>query len=439
MFIKKEDYSLKVKAICIIGMLLYKVILDYSFVKWIAPVFSYYMRLQYIANNNKVIISYVLLLIVLVITEFNEKRFSDVFMAVELIVMYIPMLSLYAYSDRSTAFMLVITISYCIQEAIIRLSRTVCVDKEIVVSGSASICLEISILALIGGAMLYSLINYGMGSLAAMDLMNVYSIREGVGYSFPFSYIIPWVFKVVCVFVIVLGMYRKQIILFLVGFIPQFYLYLIYANKSTLFSLGLVILVYYLYSRWDIIKSLVYGLAGMTLASGVFYSVTGNIYPISLMVRRTLFVPATIKFSYYDFFKENELLYFADNSIGKLFGVTSKYTMEAPKLIASYLGVPDSHCNSGYWGDAYANYGMAGVVIFSVILVLIVLLVERISKGVPTKVVYPILIILFYYLNDSALLTWLLGGGAGLVIVFIWLLKNATGDEVNLCFKSIKE
>lgn len=57
---------------------------------------------------------------------------------------------------------------------------------------------------------MYTFIKYGYPSLAAFNLVDVYSIRSGISYTFPFNYIVPWVFKIVCIFICITGLYHKK-------------------------------------------------------------------------------------------------------------------------------------------------------------------------------------------------------------------------------------
>lgn len=165
------------------------------------------------------------------------------------------------------------------------------------------------------------------------------------------------------------------------------------------------------------------GLILLAVVSTVMYKQFGVYSFLSYGIRRTLFVPATIKFAYYDYFSQNELLHFADNTIGHLLNIQSPYELEAPKIIAEYLGVPNSHCNTGYWGDAYANFGIFGVVIFSIIVIWLLICIEKLTKRISQQIVIPIVTVMVYNLNDSALFTWILGGGGALMIFMFWLYR----------------
>lgn len=413
-------------------IIVYRLVVDSTFCLCIAKEYGYYMGLIYSPNITKVIISYVLLIISAVVTCFDYDRLSSVVLMVEMTIMYVPMLTLFAFSDRSTFFMIISTVAYIIQTLIVRLSYKVNRKKIYFWLQKSQWVLVIIVIMIAGTSCVYTLVKFGIPSLAALNPENVYDIRDGVNYSFPFSYIVPWSFKVVFLFLLVIGLYIKKLWLVIVSLVGQGYLFLVYANKSTFFSIILVLAVYIVISeKCDVIKTIVIGLSGLGIVSLIAYVVFDNIMLISYGIRRTLLVPATIKFAYYDFFSENKLLHFADNSIGHVLGIKSPYKLEAPKLIAEYLSVPDSHCNTGLWGDAYANFGVAGVLLFSLFFILLMLLMEEMTNDIPANIVFPIAVMLVYNLNDAAMFTWLLGGGAGLLFIELWLFRNSYKDLMN--------
>ncbi len=423
--------EIKSKGSYFIGILIYRILLDIAFVYCIAPNYSYYMNLMTDIHINKIIFSYMIVAVLMLIMPYKSNHISNILLNVQFLVMLLPMISLYAMSNRSTIFVMVVSLAHILQCLIVWLAHQHRYQNaNIIISNGRTLVLLI-LCFLLGISLVYSLGKYGIVSLEAFNLTKVYDIRQDISYGFPFSYLLPWTFKVVCIVVLLISLEKKYYIGAVGACLFQIYFYLVYANKQTLFSLILVLGCYWLVKKADLIKGMIYGLILLLVMSGAVYKILGNILLLSYLVRRTLFVPATIKFAYYDFFSTNAKLHFADNSIGHLLQIASPYDLEAPKLIANYLEVPDSYCNSGYWGDAFANFGYIGIIIFSLILIFIILWIEKIVRYIPNAIYVPLLVTLFYNLNDSALLTWCLGGGGGLTIFILWLYRNYRKNKQN--------
>lgn len=412
------------KIIYVAAVLLYKFLLDIVYVAYIAPNYSYYMGMTADVDEKKLILSYLLTFVIALIMECNSSRLSTILMNVQFLVTLIPMLSFYAVSNRNSTFMLGLCFIHIFQSLFLRMATRMEKSQVYITLVHNKLWLILTVAGLLFCSIGYSVFNYGTGSLGAFDFENVYEIREGISYGFPFSYFIPWTFKVVCLFLLLYFLESKNYVGAMLAGAVQLYFYMVYANKATLFSLGLVLGTYILVKKFDVIFGILVGLIGLIMVSGLAYAVFNSMTLLSYLVRRSLFMPAVIKFAYYDFFVENEKVHFADNSIGHLFGITSPYEWEAPKLIAKYLKVPDSYCNTGYWGDAFANGGWFCVILFSVVIVMIIMLMERLSEAVPKGICVPIFVALFYNLNDSALLTWILGGGGALILGMLWLCRN---------------
>lgn len=405
-----------------IGIFVYRVVLDLVFIFYISPLYAYYMDLTTNIQPINMIASYVLLGVIMLFMSCDDSYLSDILLNVQLVVMLMPMLTLCAISGSSLFFMMLVSGAHILQCLCVKVFRYTMKKRTYIFCMKSGMWMKCVLMAILVLSVGYSFSQYGFASAEAFDLTAVYGIREQVGYSFPFSYLVPWAFKVICLFLLVYALEKKHYILAEIAGSIQIYFYLTYANKSTLFSLILVLGSYFIVNKTDVIKTMIIGLIALMSGSSLVYACTGNLILLSYLVRRTFFVPARIKFAYYEFFSQNLLLYFADNSIGHLFGMKSPYEMQAPKLIAEYLGEPQSYCNTGYWGDAYANFGSVGVLLFSLILILLVLAIENMK--LPKTLCFPLMIALFYNLNDGALLTWILGGGGALIFILLWLYRN---------------
>lgn len=66
----------------------------------------------------------------------------------------------------------------------------------------------------------------------------------------------------------------------------------------------------------------------------IFTYFTNKIEIASLFIRRLLFLPAQIKFYWYEFFSQNPfILYYLQGIIGKIFGIRNPYPVDAAKVI----------------------------------------------------------------------------------------------------------
>jgi len=440
-FILSNTYAKDIfitKMIYILGFIVFRMILDYAFCKYISSLYAYYMQLKYEPSSSKLFISYIFMIFLLMITEFDKSKLESVIMSEELLIMVIPMFTLYAHSGKNQKFMFLVSAAYIFQIVFIKFYKQLRKNNRSfkIYNPNKWIVLIISSILVI--SFIYSISHFSF-SFAALDFEHIYEIRSNTSLSFPFSYLLPWAFKICVVFLILLGLYSHRKLLWGSGIALQLYFFFVLGNKSTFFSLLLLIASYIAIKKMDIIKIFGWGLAIVAALSIFLYEGANSITLLSYLVRRALLVPARIKFAYYEYYSVHSKLYFAGNTIGKILGKHLSYLESPPKAIAEYLGVPDSYCNSGYFGDAYANFGAVGVFIFALVFIWFVLLISYKAESMPYEVVCPFLIVLVYGLNDGALFTWLLGGGGLLAYLLLCLYrksskKKGTFNEKNMSF-----
>ena len=421
----------KVKAIScvsdncgIIYRIIYRLALDFSYTTAISVAYSYYMGLTYFPSLLRILISYIVSLFVIIVTPSYKNTISSFFLNVQLYIFLMPMCSLYGLSGRSIIFLTGISLIHVMQCIILSVNiRTKCIKKiyiennQLILFGTLCgfVIMIIGLLFLQGGRPNWSAIN----------LNNVYKIRaEAISLTTIMSYFVSWSTKIIIPFLLACSIHKKHWFLCTLLTGLQFLFYCIFAHKTYLFTPILVIAVYFCCKhnllKWGFEKGLT---LGVLFTTGLYLLNNKWIWPVNLLVRRVLYVPATLKFSFYEFFSRNPKVCFGDGVIGTVFHIDSPYSKTIPKVIAEYVGYPESSCNTGYWGDAYANAGWIGVVLLSVILAVYIKTLENCSTKLNKTIVIASCAYWIYSLNDGAFLTNLLTGG-GLLFLLILVFSN---------------
>jgi hypothetical protein len=262
----------------------------------------------------------------------------------------------------------------------------------------------------------------GIPSLTALNILNVYSVRSNVAYPFLMVYLVNWQAKVINPFLITMSyLNRNRKMLFLSVFL-QLLLYLITAYKTFLLIPVAIIFIIEMIKKFDFLKTSskvsVFAVLGMYIS----YLVTQSIVIPSLFIRRFLFVPALIKFYYYDFFSNHGFMYFSAGTLGNILGVKYNYDLSPAYLIGQiYFNNPQTGANTGYIGDAYANMGFVGMIIISVLFIWILKLIDSLSIKIGKNLTVGLALFSILSLNDSALLTTLLTGGLLLLLCILYL------------------
>lgn len=408
----------------------YKIILD---VLYVQVVYKFYAYMGFMLDFNiyKYLISIFLFFMLYWFLPTKSRRPSNIFLQLHFIVMIIPMLTLYSLANESSFFMLFSMACFMLQCLILNRAPIIHIGR---IKNSQSVLLPLIILLSLLVFVVMIKAN-GFPSLAALNLNNVYNVRERVQYPGIMPYLVLWQGKVINPFLIAISFIKRNRKILILGVIMQLYLYLIVAFKSFLFiPLAIIIVIKILDKQKFFLIASLCAFVGSLFSYAVFI-VLDNIALVSLFIRRFLFVPAGLKFHYYEFFSNpnHEFLYFSEGIIGKALGFKSPYDVKIANLIGSlYGGTIETNANTGYLADAYANMGVLGMFLITLLLIIVFMLIDSLSTRIDRKLVIGICIFPILSMNDSALLTCLLTGGLLMAIIFLLLYYDNNMKKVGL-------
>lgn len=418
--IKKRDIH------TFIFLLIYKLMLDFVYVEFVYKLYSYSIfDLNF--NLNKYLFSSIWFIAIFCVLPKDSNKPSSIFLQLHFILMIIPMLTIYALANESGLFMTLCCIFYIMECLILRSVPNL---KVIKIKNSKKILY--GIILLITAFVYLSMIRAnGIPSLKALNLNKVYEIRAVTKYPFLMAYMVAWQAKIINPFLITTSYVKGSKKALFFSILLQLILYLITAHKAFLFIPLAIIIVLYILKRKDfLILGSFFAPLG-TACAFLAYKIFDNIMIPSLAIRRLLFVPAQIRFFYYDFFSKHEFLYFSEGTIGKIFGLNSPYDLDVANMIGGlYSGHFETNANTGYLADAYANMGIFGMLIMALLFSFILILINSLSKNINKELVIGLCLFLILSLNDGALLTILLTGGLLLLLILLYLYSNTEEERV---------
>ena len=218
---------------------------------------------------------------------------------------------------------------------------------------------------------------------------------------------------------------RKRRAFMIFSVFLQIFMFLILPYKEILLSIGIIFMVLILAKiKILFIKNFITLISLFGIGSIFVNIYLKAIVPFSLFVR-LIFEPAKIKFQYFDFFNNNSKLLYSEGLIGKLFGLNYPYSQPIGFVIFNYFEpLGRSNSNTGYIAYAFANAGLLGMIVMSILFALILLILDGLvgkrnfSKFL-SLLMYPMIL-----LNDGDLLTILLTGGLFLMIAILFFDDN---------------
>lgn len=268
-------------------------------------------------------------------------------------------------------------------------------------------------------------------------LFDVYAVRssfdqqaQGAGIVL---YLISWQSKVVNPFLMVYGVARKSWLAFGVGSGLQLVLYALAGHKSVLLSVALVMAVLVLYSvRGKVFGVLLSGGAGLLVIIGTLHVVlTDNLILMTLFVRRTILMPGLLTGYYQEYFSLHGLTRQFDPVTRAIF--STPYQEGVPYIIGRvYFNSPETRANANMWADAFASFGIGGVLFVSLILGLVLLVIDSLSIDRDAWISAVLVGIAAYSLVNSGLATSLSTHGILFMILLLFfspVIRSRMGES----------
>lgn len=420
-------FGIKQRSIAVlIYLIIYKLMLDISYIGFVHKLFEY-MGFYLDFNLIKYMVSFIIMISLYIAIPKNQEKPSTIILQLHYIMMIIPMFTIYAFMDESSLFLILIVSMFLLQSILLRILPNIKIirikeSKKIlyVLLGFITVVVYTTMIAI-----------NGMPSLAALNDSNVYLIRASISYPFAMTYLVNWQAQVINPFLISIAYLEKKWRLLFFSIFLQFFLYLMTAHKTFLLITIAIIFTMVIISKWDFLIMSSKTAALGTFSLFIFYKITNLILIPSILLRRLLFVPAHIKFSYYDFFSKNEFMYFSLGVIGKVFNIKYPYDINIAYLIGEeYYNSPGTWVNVGYLADAYANMGVFGMFVISILFISILKLIDSLSLTVGKELTIGITLFSILSLNDGSLLTSLLTGGFLFLLCVLYLYSSSKLDKL---------
>ena len=360
-----------------------------------------------IFNIDNFIISMFFLLIINFLLPTKIINPSDFIMILYYYVVMIPYLSLYSLDLFSGLSLFISLLAFFILYtlyAIFFQNNTMYYNIES--------CYNMKALYIIVGSavflILILILKFGISS-SIDSILNVYSQRmlfnnSGILYQLIFYLLafgfIPYliyeyakrnslnILFIIIFFTIILFLYTGSKMVFMGTLISIILIKIMKNNQINSYTIGILINIIFIFS---------------ILLANIFNSYL----VLSLFIRRTFILVAQIYGLYFEYFTVKPYNYMA-KYLSFLFGWQN--TKSASHVIGSTYFLDNTHANSGIISDAYANFGILGIIVYIVILFVIFKIINKLN------------IMYNYYLTPLIFLIAISLTNSGVIAVFIYQL-----------------
>ena len=265
-------------------------------------------------------------------------------------------------------------------------------------------------------------------SLHLVKLNDVYGTRSqfksAISSSSLAGYAAGWLSTVLNPLLMAFGMRARRWIPMAAGLSGQLLIYSLSGQKSVFFSAAVVVLISWLLHPKRIghsARNLIGGITALIAMCYLLDRIFAGYFWNSIFVRRFLVTPAFLTGAYFDFFSKNPKVHWSTSILQGVVG--SPYGLDTGSVVGRYLyPLGADNANVNLFGDAFANFGLLGLIPFSAILAVILLLIDGATRDRDLRLPSMVMGLAAVTLTQSALLTSFLTFGILLtLVVFLFL------------------
>lgn len=409
-------------------LLLYKVMIDWSFQSIMLKNYV----IPEITNFN--IIKFVIsILMVLILYFMNEKGVNNIvlrFLIKSIIlIMFIPISTIYIYSNNDflTYFILFFEIALTIFVVILLQNKEInlkAITREKNFSKIIYYIFLVNTFIVIGACLIYN----HLPTLTALNLKNVYEVRNIFYLPKIIRYLYDFEVKFIVPFLIVLYLHNKKYIKMVWAILLQILFFLWKGDKIVLLSIPLIIGTYFIfeffknYNKDRMLTVLITIITAIT----IIIALMGSYLSYSLIVRRTFIVPANLKFIYFDFFDNNPKIGIYGTIFNAIIKNKNPYdNLQYQNIVGGeYFGDSKMFANTGYLVEGFVRWGYIGIFIIPIILGVVMIIIQHGCKNNSTSFIAGISILPIYSLNDGYLIPSMTFGAIALLIIICLCFKT---------------
>lgn len=415
--------------IIVLLSIMYFASLQYAYVNIEGTVFSY-AGFTVTFNGARYVVGWILYVIGILLFYSFHERMSSLFFYIIFNLSIAPVIVLFQYDEKVKLWMIVyqFLMLFIIRVAhymFIKTTRVARAEKMKLVLSKKNGKIVLSVIAIFFVVMLAK---YGIPSISSILLSNISTIRHEASFPLYITLMISLVCRILNPIFISLQIDEKSWGKMIYLIMVQVYFYAITGFKTLLFIPIVIVLIKY--CRFESFNRIILlGLLVAVVGTVVLYDVTQITMIPALITNRVIFIPARIKYAFFEYFADNSFVYFSQSSIARIFGITSNYDMPIVYLIGEkYFNDVNSWANTGFLADAYAQMGYVGGAIISVLMAIELFWIDKVTCFRNNTVGTALFLLYFINLNDGALISVSVSGGMIAAIIFFGLINRRKNE-----------
>lgn len=424
----------------VLWFIIYKIVMDCTYAFLHKDLYGYY-GFGFEVDALKLLVSWTFFLISVVCISSNVVNCRTIFLYTTMCLGMTPVFVYYQFNVEAKTWMVFLQTATLLLMDFIMNKLTVIKPIRNRKIPHTSRNLKWAVTAAIVLFFVMSFAKYGLPDFSQLSFSNIGAVRKNAQVSTLMNIVQNIMCKIVCPLTMMMLFTKKKWFYFIAVLGVQLYVYSVTGFKTFLF-VPVVVIGLTLFSKWDFTGLMVRALPFVCVCCTLIYVFFGQIYPYALINERVLFLPAKIKFAYFDYFSQHDFVYFSQSTIGKLLGLRSSYVQNIPNLIGEvYFDKPNMWTNTGFMADAYSNMGAFGMFIIAIFVSLVVSMADGFLADSNKKVsrgIHGVFLLFFISLNDGSAISVFFSGGMIFALIIAGLVSFNDGDEIKACEKRLR-
>lgn len=420
----------------VLGSIAYALLFHTVYVAVISPVFAYDGSVYAPSSELSVLIGGVAAIVPSFWLSTHLRRPSDVVLWIIYVIGYVPSsLLLYYLEPRDVIELLPFTIAMATSMAILAGMRHIHRPSWVVPVRLTPGGYSTGILLVALGVIAYMAATTGL-SLNLPGLLDVYDRRDTFGDTVSeagtsVAYLVVWAANVIAPLLMAIGLRRGSPLLAMVGILLELMIYAATGFKSALFASLLVVGLLVLLTVRSTPRAAWLPASATLLVGGIVLidRLNESIVATSILVRRVLEVPALVTVRYFDYFIDHPTFNLGHSILR--FWMRPPSDITPPELVGSAYFDANTWANGGLWADAFANFGLVGILVFSIGLGVVLWLLDTVADGTDLAITGSVVAIVAVILTNTAFLTTIMSHGLGLLILAYSLMprREESGED----------
>ena len=409
----------------VLSCVFYKISLDIAYTLYLSDAFGSHFLTPFpfkFAVGNY-IESHAWLLLASIILPFTTKNLSGIFFGSVILFLLAPLTTMYGLNSDQPRYSIALTVLAIYLSYLVSSIRTPRLKIPHLRNGY-----QIAITLCCLNIFLFIVVTAATGAMFRMnfEISRVYEFRDEFSETLDvgvFAYLNLWTQKIFTPFLLAVGLHKKNwvIIIFCIGM--QVFYFGVTQHRQHLFVPLLILFAWHTYNKqWPFTYGLVVASLFVFVSTSLILALNLEVIG-ALIVRRALFVPASVTEGWVHYFSENPYVYFSDNILSSFFA--TQYTNQALPFYVGDKILPGLNLayNTGLVGAGFAQLGVLGVMIYAIIMgVYLRTINSLIWNGVPAFIPAAILFLpVRTAWTASDLSSALLSHGLIVGLMLVWL------------------